>query len=153
MQRTLSRMVMSDVITVLRKNGCGFLDILHRQAFCTQVVSYAQLGLYRPPSYWSTRNRSIDIGPTVSRSLWRATCSFGTALIETTGSAAPSEQVGRRMQIDRFLVLQHEGGLHTPSHPYVAKLEQSSLDDHAAIASDIEAPNREFLVSFTPLAQ
>jgi hypothetical protein len=148
MQRTLSRMVMSDVITVLRKNGCDFLDILHRQAFCTQVVSYAQLGLYCPPSYWSTRNRSIDIGPTVSRSLWRATRSFGTVLIETSGSAAPSEQVGRRMQIDRFLVPQYEGGLHTPSRPYAAKFELGRSKHHAA-----KAPRREFSMPFTPLTQ
>jgi hypothetical protein len=163
-------MGMSDVCTVLSKDSCCFLGIvnclafcgqvvsytrmgMHRLLFCARVISYARLCLYRPPSYWGTRNRSVDIGTAVQRSKWCATRSFVNALAETTGRALPFVQVGRRMQIDRFLVLQYEGGLHTPSRPYAAKLEQSSLDDHAAIASDIEATNREFSMPFTPLAQ
>ncbi len=36
----------------------------------------------------------------------------------TTGSVPKCVQVRERMQTDRFLVLQYEGGLHTLSHPY-----------------------------------
>jgi hypothetical protein len=150
-------MGMSDVCTVLLKDGycvlgivnclafCGQVVLytrmgMHRPLFCARVISYARLYLYRPPSYWGTRNRSVDIGTAVQRSKWRATRSFVNALAETTGRALPFVQVGRRMQIDRFLVLQYEGGLHTPSRPYAAKFELGSLNNHAAGISVIEAP-------------
>jgi hypothetical protein len=83
----------------------------------SEVALYARLGIYRPPSYWSTRNRSFDKHLTVQRVPRRATGIHVTDFAETTGSALPCVQAIERMRIDRFLVLQYEGDSHTLYRP------------------------------------
>jgi hypothetical protein len=94
----------------------------------SEVALYARLGIYRPPSYWGTRNRSFDKHLTVQRAPWSATRSHVTDFPETTGSALPCVQAIERMRIDRFLVLQYEGDSHTLYRP---KRHQHSDKQHA----------------------
>ena len=78
---------------------------------------YAWLGICRLPSYWSTRNRSIDKRPTWQQSQWRATGSFVNGRQVNARSALPFVKVGWCVLNDRFLVLQYEGVWPAPSRP------------------------------------
>ena len=83
----------------------------------TLFALYARLGICRLPSYWSTRNRSIDKRPTGQQKQWRAAGSLFKACAINTGSALPFVKAGWRVPDDRFLVLQYEGVWHAPSRP------------------------------------
>ena len=101
-------------------------------------VLYDWLGGCRWPSYWNTRNRSIDKRPTWRQTQWRSTGSFANAIKVNTGGALSFVKAGWRVPSDRFLVPQYEGVWHAPSRREARLLRTEPSNASTAVSSPLK---------------